>query len=192
MCRRSPDRLVGRRLGELPEWTNGLAWKACEVFIGLRGFESHTLRVNDSSAMGLALRQARLAAEAGNVPVGAVVLAGDEVLASRHNERRQTGDPTAHAEVLALRDAATALGTWHLDDTTLITTLEPCPMCAGAAVFARVRRVVFGTFDPRAGAAGTLYNVLEDPRLNHQCAVTSGVRQGECGEVLRQFFSARR
>ncbi len=148
--------------------------------------------ISDADAMELALEQARLASEIGNVPVGSVVLLGDRVLAARHNERRQTGDPTAHAEVLALRDAAAALDTWHLDDTTLVTTLEPCPMCAGAAVFSRVKRVVFGAFDPKAGAAGTLYNVLVDPRLNHQCEVTSGIKQEECGELLRLFFADRR
>ena len=148
--------------------------------------------ISDEAAMDLALEQARLASEIGNVPVGSVVLLGDRVLAARHNERRQTGDPTAHAEVLALRDAAAILDTWHLDDTTLVTTLEPCPMCAGAAVFSRVKRVVFGAFDPKAGAAGTLYNVLVDPRLNHQCEVTSGIKQEECGEVLSQFFAVRR
>ncbi|HCB34732.1 MAG TPA: tRNA-specific adenosine deaminase [Acidimicrobiaceae bacterium] len=142
--------------------------------------------------MGLALEAGRAAAAAGNVPVGAVVLLGDRVLATRHNERRQTGDPTAHAEVLALRDAAGALDTWHLDDTTLVTTLEPCLMCAGAAVVARVRRVVFGAFDPKAGAAGSLYNVLVDPRLNHQCDVAGGIRAEECGELLSRFFADRR
>ncbi len=209
--RRSGGRRNGGKQGELPEWTNGLAWKACEVVKDLRGFESHTLRVkkldpsedlgsvssstgsiSDEEAMDLALAQARLATEIDNVPVGSVVLLGDRVLSARHNERRQTGDPTAHAEVLALRDAANILDTWHLDDTTLVTTLEPCLMCAGAAVFSRVKRVVFGAFDPKAGAAGTLYNVLVDPRLNHQCEVTSGIKQDECGELLRMFFADRR
>ena len=188
----------------MPEWTNGLAWKACEAFIGLRGFESHTLRVfdetcesdsagmTDDEAVEAALEQARLAAAAGEVPVGAVVIADGTVIAARHNERELTGDPTAHAEVLALRDAAAALGDWRLSGTTLAVTLEPCPMCAGAALSARVARVVFGAYDPKAGAAATLYNLLVDPRFNHNAEVVGGVREAECGELLSRFFSTHR
>lgn len=146
----------------------------------------------DDDAMRLALAQARVAQDGEEVPVGAVVLKDGEVLASRHNERQRTGDPTAHAEVLALRDAATALGTWRLDGTTVVTTLEPCLMCAGAILASRVARVVFGAFDPKAGAALTLYGVLSDPRLNHQCEVVGGVLADECAAVLSSFFSARR
>ena len=143
--------------------------------------------------MELALAEARRAIEHEDVPVGAVILRdGGAVVASRHNERQLTGDPTAHAEVLALRDAAEAAGTWRLDDCTLVVTLEPCAMCAGASVNARVGRVVFGAYDPKAGAAATLYNLLVDPRLNHQADVTGGVRADECGEVLSDFFAARR
>lgn len=143
--------------------------------------------------MELALAEARRAIEHEDVPVVAVILRdGGAVVASRHNERQLTGDPTAHAEVLALRDAAEAAGTWRLDDCTLVVTLEPCAMCAGASVNARVGRVVFGAYDPKAGAAATLYNLLVDPRLNHQADVTGGVGADECGEVLSDFFAARR
>lgn len=170
---------------------------------GLRGFESHTLRVTadrvpadrvttDDDAMRLALAEARTAEDGDEVPVGAVVLKDGELLASRHNERQRTGDPTAHAEVLALRDAADRCGTWRLDGVTVVTTLEPCLMCAGAILASRAARVVFGAFDPKAGAALTLYGVLSDPRLNHQCEVVGGVLADECGAVLSNFFSARR
>jgi tRNA(adenine34) deaminase len=142
--------------------------------------------------MARALAEARAAAAQGEVPVGAVVLVEGRVVAARHNERQRTGDPTAHAEVLALRDAALALGSWRLDDVTLVVTLEPCPMCAGALVAARVGRLVFGATDPKAGACGTLYNLCADPRLNHELPVTAGVRRDECGAVLTSFFSAKR
>jgi tRNA(adenine34) deaminase len=125
------------------------------------------------------------------VPVGAVVLAPDgAVLARGRNAREATGDPTAHAEVLALRGAAAVLGTWRLDGCTLAVTLEPCTMCAGAAVLARVARVVFGAWDPKAGAAGSLWDVLRDRRLNHRPEVVGGVREEECGDLLRRWFAA--
>jgi tRNA(adenine34) deaminase len=130
--------------------------------------------------MGLALAQARGALAHDDVPVGAVVLIDGLVVAARHNERELTGDPTAHAEVLALRDAALALGGWRLSAATLVVTLEPCPMCAGALVAARVGRLVYGAADPRAGACGTLYNLCCDPRLNHELPITTGVREAEC------------
>jgi tRNA(adenine34) deaminase len=142
--------------------------------------------------MELALAEARRAAAESEVPVGAVVVAGGRVVAARHNERERSGDPTAHAELLALRDAAVALGGWRLVDATLVVTLEPCPMCAGALVAARVGRLVFGARDPRAGACGSLYNLCVDPRLNHEVSVTEGVRATECGAVLTSFFSRRR
>ena len=148
--------------------------------------------MTDEAAIGLALEQARLAAAAGEVPVGAVVIVGGEVLAARHNERESAIDPTAHAEVLALRDAAAALGDWRLTGATLAVTLEPCPMCAGAALSARVSRVVFGAYDPKAGAAGTHYNLLVDPRFNHNAEVIGGVRETECGALLSEFFSSHR
>ena len=146
----------------------------------------------ETAAMRLALAEAAAAAGHRDVPVGAVVLAGGEVVARRHNERELQGDPTAHAEVLALRDAAVALGTWRLEGATLVVTLEPCPMCAGAALAARVARIVFGAADPKAGACGSLYNLAADPRLNHEMDVADGLLAGEAARLLREFFAARR
>jgi tRNA(adenine34) deaminase len=148
--------------------------------------------MTDAEAMGLALAQARGALAHDDVPVGAVVLIDGLVVAARHNERELTGDPTAHAEVLALRDAALALGGWRLSAATLVVTLEPCPMCAGALVAARVGRLVFGAADPRAGACGTLYNLCCDPRLNHELPITAGVREAECATLLTSFFAGKR
>jgi tRNA(adenine34) deaminase len=149
--------------------------------------------VTDDDAMALALAEAEAAGTAGDVPVGAVVLdAGGEVLARGGNERERAGDPTAHAEVLALRRAAAATGSWRLAGATVVVTLEPCPMCAGALVAARVARVVFGAPDPKAGACGSLYNVCVDPRLNHELEVVAGVRAEACAEVLTRFFRDRR
>jgi tRNA(adenine34) deaminase len=142
--------------------------------------------------MVLALDEARAALAHDDVPIGAVVLRDGEVIAARHNERELTGDPTAHAEVLALRDAAAAIGSWRLDGCTLVVTLEPCVMCAGAAHLARVDRVVYGAVDVKAGALGSLYNVGTDARLNHEFAVVSGVRADEAAELLTTFFSSRR
>jgi tRNA(adenine34) deaminase len=148
--------------------------------------------MTDDEAMGVALLEAAAAREHGDVPVGAVVLKDGMVVSQRHNERELSGDPTAHAEVLALRDAAAALGTWRLSETTLVVTLEPCPMCAGALVAARVRRVVFGAADPKAGACGSLYNLCADPRLNHAVEVQHGVRAKEASALLTSFFTDRR
>ena len=142
--------------------------------------------------MGLALEQAAMAVAHRDVPVGAVVVRDGVVIAARHNERELTGDPTAHAELLAMRDAAVVVGSWRLDNCVLVVTLEPCPMCAGAAVNARVPIVVFGAPDPKAGAGGSLYNVLADPRLNHRCQVISGIQAEACGAILKSFFAARR
>jgi tRNA(adenine34) deaminase len=143
--------------------------------------------------MLLALEQAALAPAHGDVPVGAVVLGPDgAVIGAGHNDREGSGDPTAHAEVLALRAAATALGTWRLTGCTLLVTLEPCTMCAGALVLARVSRVVYGAVDPKAGAAGSLWDVLRDRRLNSRPEVVSGVLAEQCGDVLRSFFEDRR
>ena len=148
---------------------------------------------NDERFMRLALREAARAARAGEVPVGAVlVAAAGEVLARGHNRPVAGSDPTAHAEVIALRRAARALGNYRLPGTTLYVTVEPCPMCAGAIVLARVARVVYGAPDPKAGAARSLYTLLEDRRLNHRAAVTGGVLGEECAAVLRAFFRARR
>jgi tRNA(adenine34) deaminase len=152
-----------------------------------------TTGLSDHDAMGLALDQARLAAGHGDVPVGAVAVVAGRVVAADHNRREEWGDPTAHAEVLVLRAAAAGGGRgWRLGDVTLVVTLEPCPMCAGALVAARVGRLVFGAADPRAGACGSLYNLCADPRLNHDVAVTAGVRAGESVELLAGFFAGRR
>ena len=148
--------------------------------------------MTDDEVMRLALLEAEKAIQHEDVPVGALVIVDDVVIASRHNERQLTGDPTAHAEILALRDAASHLGTWHLDGATLVTTLEPCPMCAGAALNARISRLIFGAHDPKAGAAETLYNLMDAPRLNHQAKVTSGILAAESGEILSRFFAERR
>ena len=144
--------------------------------------------------MELAVAEARAAMEHDDVPVGAVVARTDDgrVLAQRHNERERTGDPTAHAEVLALRDAAAGVGSWRLAGCALVVTLEPCPMCAGAAVAAQLDLVAFGAADPKAGALGSLYHLGADPRLNHELAVVDGVRAEECGALLRSFFETRR
>jgi tRNA(adenine34) deaminase len=148
--------------------------------------------MNHDDAMGLALEEAHRAVGHGDVPIGAVVVRDGVVVASRHNERELTGDPTAHAEILALRDAATSLGSWRLDGCTLVATLEPCPMCAGAAINARVDTIVFGAADPKAGATGSLYNLCADPRLNHNPVVRHGVRASECAALLTEFFAALR
>jgi tRNA(adenine34) deaminase len=143
--------------------------------------------------MRFALDEAVAAVAHDDVPVGAVVIGpGGEVLARRHNERELSKDPTAHAELLALRDAAATLGRWRLDGCTLVATLEPCPMCAGAALAARVATVAFGATDPKAGACGSLYNLGADPRLNHEFAVIPGIAAEEAARLLREFFAARR
>jgi tRNA(adenine34) deaminase len=142
--------------------------------------------------MGVALEEATAAAGHGDVPIGAVALIDGEVVARRHNEREATNDPTAHAELLCLRDAAAARGTWRLDGLTLVVTLEPCPMCAGALWAARVARVVYGAADPKAGATGSLYNLCADPRLNHEVEVVHGVRADEAAALLQAFFAERR
>jgi tRNA(adenine34) deaminase len=142
--------------------------------------------------MRLALVEAGGATAHGDVPVGAVALVGGEVIASRHNEREQRHDPTAHAEMLALRDAAQTLATWRLSAVTLVVTLEPCAMCAGGLVAARVGRLVFGATDPKAGACGSLYQLCSDPRLNHELPVTGGVLADEAGLLLADFFAGLR
>jgi tRNA(adenine34) deaminase len=146
----------------------------------------------DERFMRLALEEAALALEHDDVPVGAVLVHEGEVLATGHNERELRQDPSAHAEMIALRAGAQALGTWRLLDTVLYVTLEPCAMCAGAIVLGRVPRVVYGTADPKAGAAGSVLDVLAEPRLNHRPAVEGGVLAAECAGLLRAFFAARR
>jgi tRNA(adenine34) deaminase len=150
-------------------------------------------RPQDVDAVRRALHEARLALEAGEVPIGAVVLDPDgEVIGVGRNEREATHDPTAHAEVVALRAAAARRGTWRLDGCTLAVTLEPCPMCAGATWLARVGRLVFGAWNEEYGAAGSLWDVVRDRRLNHRPEVVSGVLAEECSELLAGFFAARR
>jgi len=146
----------------------------------------------DEYYMRLALREASLAPEHEDIPVGAVVVFEGEVIGAGHNERELREDPTAHAETIALREAARALGSWRVLDSVLYVTLEPCVMCAGAIVLARVPRVVFGTTDPKAGAAGSMLDVLAEPRLNHRPQVQSGLLAEECADLLRAFFSSRR
>jgi tRNA(adenine34) deaminase len=150
------------------------------------------MTVSHEQAMLVALEQARLAAEKGDVPVGAVVVHNGVIIAARHNEREATNDPTAHAEVLALRDAAQHLGRWRLDDCDLVVTLEPCVMCAGALINARVQTLVFGAADLKAGATGSLYNVCTDPRMNHNLTVKNGVMAPESQAQLQEFFAQKR
>lgn len=148
---------------------------------------------DDVAAMHLALDEARAAADHGDVPVGAVVIdAAGTVLGVGRNERERRQDPTAHAEILALRAAAATVGSWRVLEATLVVTLEPCAMCAGAIVLSRVPRVVFGTTDPKAGAAGSVMDLLDVPQLNHRPAVVGGVLADECAGLLRGFFAARR
>jgi tRNA(adenine34) deaminase len=147
---------------------------------------------HDDYFMQLALREAERALEHDDVPIGAVVVRGGEVLVSAHNERELRQDPTAHAEVLALREAARLDGVWRVLDAVLYVTLEPCAMCAGALVLARIPRVVFGAWDPKAGACGSALDVLGEPRLNHRPEVSGGLLAEECGSLLSAFFAARR
>jgi tRNA(adenine34) deaminase len=146
----------------------------------------------DERVMRLALEEARAAAAGGDVPVGAVIVRGDEILARAGNAREREQDPTAHAEILALRRASGAIGSWHLEGCAMVVTLEPCAMCAGAIVLARLDRLVFGASDPKAGFAGSLGDLVRDGRLNHEVDVTAGVLAEECGDVLRAFFADRR
>jgi tRNA(adenine34) deaminase len=147
---------------------------------------------SDERLMGLALEEARRAEAHGDVPIGAVLARDGEPLAAAGNERELRRDPTAHAELLAIRAGAEALGGWRLPATTLYVTLEPCAMCAGAIVLARIPRVVFGAPDPKAGAAGGVLDVLGEPSLNHRPEVVAGLREAECADLLRAFFAARR
>ncbi len=146
----------------------------------------------DEYFMHLALREASRASEHGDVPIGAVMVHNGEVIGSAHNERELRQDPTAHAEMVALREAALKLGSWRVLDSVLYVTLEPCSMCAGAIVLARVGRVVYGASDPKAGAAGSVLDVLGEPQLNHRPEVAGGLLASECGALLSDFFAARR
>ena len=146
----------------------------------------------DEYFMRLALREAERALEHDDVPIGAVVVREGEVIGAAHNERELRSDPTAHAELIAIREAARVMGSWRILDSMLYVTLEPCAMCAGAIVLARIPRVVFGALDPKAGACGSVLNVLDVPQLNHRPQVESGLLGFECGELLRTFFASRR
>lgn len=150
------------------------------------------MRQRHEQLMGKAIAEARAAADHDDVPIGALVVVGDEVVAAAHNRREVDADPTAHAEILALRAAARARGHWRLDGATLYVTLEPCVMCAGALVLARLDRVVFGADDPKAGAVGALWDVPRDPRLNHSLEVVRGIEAAACGRLLTEFFAERR
>ena len=147
---------------------------------------------DDEALMRAAIAEAERCAEHGDVPVGAVIVRESEVVAAAGNARELHDDPTAHAEILALREAARASGSWHLEDCTLYVTLEPCAMCAGAIVLSRLGRVVYGATDPKAGYVGSLGDIVRDLRLNHRAEVTSGVLADECGDLLRAFFRDRR
>ncbi len=142
--------------------------------------------------MRLALGEAKQAILEEEVPIGAVIVRGEQVIASAHNQREQLKDPTAHAEMIAITQAATAVGGWRLEECTLYVTLEPCIMCSGAILQARIPLVVFGATDPKAGAVDSLFHLLSDPRLNHRCQVIPGVMAAECGEILTRFFQAQR
>jgi tRNA(adenine34) deaminase len=144
--------------------------------------------VDDDDFMGLALEEARAAGELGEVPIGCVIVSEGRVIGRGHNLREQDQDPTAHAEIIAIREAARGLGSFRVTPATCYVTCEPCPMCAGALVNARVDRLVYGCADPKAGACKTLYEIPTDPRLNHRMEVTSGVREEECAELLQSFF----
>lgn len=154
-------------------------------------FSGNTLQPH-ARWMRQALEQARRAFDAGEVPIGAVIVHGERLVAEAHNQRMLLKDPTAHAEMIALTQAAQMLGTWRLLDCTLYVTLEPCPMCAGAVVQARLPQVIFGTEDPKAGACRTLYQITSDCRLNHQATVLSGVLREECRAILQEFFTLQR
>ena len=142
--------------------------------------------------MRVAIDQAEIARQNGDVPVGAVIVHEGQLIAKAYNQRQQLNDPTAHAEIIALTQAAEAVGNWHLHDCTIYVTLEPCAMCAGALVLARMDRLVYGCDDPKTGACGSLYNIVQDERLNHRLEVTSGVMEGECRRQLQGFFANRR
>jgi len=142
--------------------------------------------------MSIALEEARLAETHGDVPVGAIVIREHKVIARRHNERELTGDPTAHAEVLALRDAAAVVGNWHLEECVLVVTLEPCVMCAGAMVNSRLGMLIYGATDPKAGASGSCFDLTNSEVLNHRVPRVEGVRSEECSQLLKEFFAARR
>jgi tRNA(adenine34) deaminase len=146
----------------------------------------------DEKYMKLAIEQAQIAEENGDVPIGAIIVFQNQTIGKAYNQREQLKDPTAHAEIIALTQAAAFLESWRLHDCTIYVTLEPCPMCAGALVLARLDRLVYGCDDPKAGACGSLYNIVQDDRLNHRLEITSGVLADECSKLLQDFFQQRR
>ena len=146
----------------------------------------------DERYMQMAIEQAQVAEENGDVPIGAIIVHENRIIGKAYNQREQLNDPTAHAEIIALTQAAAALENWHLNGCTMYVTLEPCPMCAGALVLARVDRLVYGCDDPKAGACKSLYNIVQDERLNHRLEVTSGVLAEQCGKLLQEFFAKQR
>ena len=148
--------------------------------------------LTEQKYMRMAIEAARIAEENGDVPIGAVIVYKDQIIGKAYNQREQLADPTAHAEIIALTQAASALENWHLNNCTMYVTLEPCPMCAGALVLARMDRLVYGCDDPKSGACGSLYNIAQDGRLNHRLEVTAGVLEKECREQLQNFFERRR
>ena len=148
--------------------------------------------VDDERLMRVAIAQAQIAEENGDVPIGAVIVHQNQIIAKAYNQREQLQDPTAHAEIIALTQAAAALENWHLGGCTMYVTLEPCPMCAGALVLARIDKLVYGCDDPKTGAVKSLYNIVQDNRLNHRIEVTSGVLADECSQQLQEFFKRRR
>lgn len=149
-------------------------------------------RMTDEDCMKLAFREAQKALEIKEVPVGTVIVHEGQVIAKAHNQRELLRDPTAHAEMIAITQAASHLQSWRLDDTTMYVTLEPCPMCAGAIVLARIPRLVFGAWDPKAGAAGSVMDILQHSKLNHRVSVTAGIMEKECGAILKDFFARLR
>ena len=157
-----------------------------------RGFLTPAAVFSDERFMDIALEEALIAASEGEVPVGAVAVAGDEVIARGHNLRESLSDPTAHAEMIVIREASGKLGKWRLTDVTLYVTIEPCAMCAGAIVLARIPMVVFGAEDPKAGAGGSLFQILQDPALNHRVELVSGVNEDRCRSIMKDFFVNRR
>lgn len=164
--------------------------------IASRNGRDNDLPIDDTNAhlhfMRHALEEAEQAREDNEVPIGAVIVKNGRIIAAAHNQREQLKDPTAHAEMIAITQAAASLQSWRLDDCTLYVTLEPCPMCAGAIILARIPVVVYGADDPKAGAVRSLYRLLEDPRLNHRCIVINGILAAECGAILSQFFQSQR
>ena len=142
--------------------------------------------------MDIALKEAELAVSCGDVPIGALAVMGGEIISKGHNLREALNDPTAHAEMLVIRDSAEKMGKWRLKDITLYVTVEPCIMCAGAMILARIPRVVFGVYDPKGGGCGSVFQILQDPMLNHRVEIVSGVREEKCRKILQEFFHIRR